>query len=191
MALDTGSRGKRVFVKPKRNGILLIFILSSFCLTFFLPAISFAQMRAGYPRQFHLTGLVELVYRNYNNTSSYRNREYSAGFSNFQQRVKLALEGYVYHPRLIVFTTSVDFANFKSLSGAEIDGRDLAYDIDVVALPYRPVSLELFAARSHNHFVAATAALPDWTTNHYGALLKINLVKIQPPGLVDMAPIAQ
>jgi hypothetical protein len=157
---------------------IFLYMFIIFCTLMCTYGPSFAQMTSGYPQQFHLTGLIELQYRNFETVSSYHGREASDGYSNFEQRIRLTLDGYIYHPRLIVFTTSVDFSYFKSLTGVDINGRDLGFDADVIALPYRPVSLELFASRSQDHFVAATAALPDITITHYGSQLRFNIEKI-------------
>ena len=134
-------------------------------------------MVTGYPKKFHFSGLVQLQYRSYSFETSFNGRSYNSSYSQLEQHYNLNLDGYVYHPRLIVFTSSIYFNYLKSLSGVDMTGKDLGYNLFATVLPYRPVSLELFAAREHFSFEAATSILPDRTMNHYGAHLKIKLEK--------------
>lgn len=173
-------------MSDRKKKIVFLFFIIFFLSLMFLSAESSAQMTIGYPKKFRLTGLIELQYKNYAFETSTDRASHESGYSDIRQRLRLNLEGYVYHPRLIVFRSSVDFSYFKSLTGADTKGRDLGYDLFVTALPYRPVSLDLFASRDHYFFEARTQALPDRTVNHYGARLRINLEKLKPIRLIRL-----
>jgi hypothetical protein len=134
-------------------------------------------MAAGYPQRFRFNGLIQLQYRTYSFETSANGNTYKNDYSLLEQHYNLNLAGYLYHPRLIVFNSSIYFTHLKSLSGVDISGKDLTYNFFVTALPYRPVSLELFASREHFSFEAANTAFPDRTVNNYGARLKIKLEK--------------
>jgi hypothetical protein len=165
----------------KDNGkkIVFLFFLIFFFISVALCTESSADMVGGYPKKFRFSGLIQLQYRNYSFETSYRGTTYKNEYAHFEQRYNLNLDGYIYHPRLIVFNSAIYFTYLKSLTGVDITARDLTYDLLVTALPYRPISLDLFASREHHFFEAATSILPDRTINHYGARLKVDLAKLQ------------
>jgi len=136
-------------------------------------------MVIGYPKRFQLNGYVELQYKDYHYKSTSGNSSRTNDYSHFKQRLKLDGRGFIYHPRLLVFDASIYVAYMKSLSGVDIEASDLGYDIFMTALPFRPVSLDLFASQSHYSYEARTAVLPDRTISHYGARLNINPKKLQ------------
>jgi hypothetical protein len=144
---------------------------------------SSAEMIIGYPKRFHLSGLVELEYRNFNFKITSDGQNYSHEQSTFGQLYELNLDGYIYHPRLIVFNSGISFGLFNSISGGTIKSKGLGYFFSTTFLPYRPISLELFGSREQYHFDVSSrtsALIPDRTTDHYGAKLRIDIVKFQP-----------
>lgn len=143
-------------------------------------------MVTGYPRKFRLTGFVELQYKNYWHETSTSRSTNDDTYSNLRERIRLGAEGFIYHPRLIVYKAAVEFSHQKSLTGVDIKGKDLGYSLLLSALPYRPISLDLFASRNHYSFVAKTQALPDRTVTHYGAKMRFNIEKIKPLRLIRL-----
>lgn len=165
---------------------IAVHLLVLFFSLLLVPDQSSAQMTSGFPRKFRLTGFVELQYRNYwHETSSSRSTNDDT-YSNFKERIRLHADGFIYHPRLIVYSAAVDFSHQKSLTGVDIKGKDLSYSLLVTALPYRPISLDLFASRDHYSFEAKTQALPDRTVTHYGAKMRFNIEKVQPLRLIRL-----
>jgi len=164
-------------LKDSGKKIAFLFFLIFFFLSVALCTESSAQMVAGYPKKFHFSGLAQLQYKSYSFETSFNGSSYKNDYSHFEQHYNLNLGGYIYHPRLIVFNSSIYFTYLKSLTGVDMKGNDLTYNVFTTVLPYRPVSLELFGTREHSSFEAATSALPDRTINHYGARLKIKLEK--------------
>jgi hypothetical protein len=165
---------------PGKNKKMILFFSLIFFICICIMSIyteSYAEMVTGYPRQFQFNGVIQLQYRNYlydttSNRSSNKN-EYSL----FEQRYNFDLRGYVYHPRLIVFNSTVDFVYLKSLSGMDLLSKALEYNFLITALPYRPVSLDIFASRQYYAFESSSFPFPSRTINHYGAKLKIDLQK--------------
>jgi len=143
-------------------------------------------MTAGYPKKFRLTGYAELQYNNnyFEYSTSRSSHDYS--HSNFKQSLRLNFQGYIYHPRLLVYRVLLNLSYFKSLTGVDINGKDFGYAFLVTALPYRPISADLFASRDYYHFIAKTQALPDRTVTNYGARLKIFFKKLKLTRLIRL-----
>ena len=95
----------------------------------------------------------------------------STDYSTFEQRYKLGLKGYVYHPKLVSFSTSVTFRKEDAdwESGGHSDADDIAYDFSASILPMNPVSLDVFALRSDSTIEGSGTAPASITTNYYGA----------------------
>lgn len=175
------SDGWRYNLKYRGKKIVCLFFLIFSFISVTVCKESSAQMVAGYPKKFHFRGLVDLQYRNYSFENSSYGTNYKNEYSHFQQYYNLNLDGYIYHPRLIVFNSSIYFSYLKPISVStnanKIASKDLTYDVFLTFLPYRPVSLELFGTREHIAYEASNFTLPDRTINHYGARLKIKLEK--------------
>jgi len=173
------SNGWRYNLKDRGKKIVCLFFLIFLFISVTVCTESSAQMVAGYPKKFHFSGLVDLQYRDYSFENSSNGTNYKNEYSHFQQYYNLNLDGYIYHPRLIVFNSSIYFSYLKPISVStnanKIESKDLTYDVFLTVLPYRPVSLELFGTREHISYEASNFTLPDRTINHYGARLKIKL----------------
>ncbi|MBE0427439.1 MAG: hypothetical protein IBX72_12455 [Nitrospirae bacterium] len=142
-----------------------------------LPEKTDAQMTAApyaYPKRFRFTGLIELTYRDYSIESSYYGYKSKSGWTSFEQRYKLGLKGYIYHPKLVTFSTSVTFRKEKAdeISGNEWSTKDINYDLLASFLPTRPVSLDLFALKTDSTIEGWGAAPYDIASNFYGARLR-------------------
>jgi len=125
-----------------------------------------------YLKKFRLTGLVELSYRDYSVSSTYRGRKSESGLSSFEQRYKLGLQGYVYHPKLVTFSTSVTFRKEKTdfdSGGGERDAKDINYNFSATFLATRPVSMDVYGSRTDSTIEGV--APYDITSNYYGTRL--------------------
>lgn len=165
---------KKIRVILRLLAILILFEL------FFVHTETFAQMRLVYPKKFSISGLIELTYKDYSTETS-NGHDHKSSYSVLQQRYSLALKGYIYHPKLAVFTTRVTFIDYKTLSSTSVlkpETKSLIYEMSAIFLPYRPVSLTTYAMRS----AFTVGGLPtnpyDNTIMNYGALLFINLRKL-------------
>lgn len=164
----------------KKKIIFFLIVISTFCELFFIHKEASGQMRVAYPRRFSVTGLIELTYKDYSTeVSDGRHGKYD--YSVLQQRYSLGLKGYVYDPRLIVFSTRVTFVDermLKSTSNFKYNSKDMIYEISAIFLPYRPISLTAYAERSDYTLKGLNGGRPyDYIINNYGALLGINLRK--------------
>jgi hypothetical protein len=134
-----------------------------------------AQMRIEYPKRFSFNGLIELTYTNYTVTSGIDGRKTLGATSTFEQYYRLGVEGYIYHPRLAVFDASIHFRDIKftAKAGYGNQSKDIGYDINATFLPFRPVSLDLYA-RKIDYTVDWTGMPVDTSSNLYGARLRVN-----------------
>ena len=129
-----------------------------------------------YMKRFRFTGLVELTYRDYSVSSTYRGRKSESGWTSFEQRYKLGLQGYVYHPKLMNFKTSVTFRKEKAdrESGGNYDQKDINYDFSASFLATRPVSLDVYGLKTDTTIERVTTSPYDITSNSYGARLSFS-----------------
>jgi len=159
------------------KGFLRVFALAILFSISIVYEIADAQM-VGYPQRFRLTGLIELNYRDYSIEATSGGRKFETGFSIFEQRYQIGLEGYIYHPRLIVFSTKLDYNYSMFKNDLDMNTKDIGYEIYLTFLPYRPVSLDIYASKVD--FTAEGISTPmETTTNQYGARLRLsNLWKL-------------
>jgi hypothetical protein len=133
-----------------------------------------AQMTTGYPKRFELTGLIELYYTDFKtDLKAEGRRTLKTGATTFGQRLRLEAKGYIYHPRLAVFDASVGFSNEKRDAVTIYKQRNMNYNLSVVFLPFRPVSLTMYALRSDYKGEESKQGEADATTMQYGAYLRI------------------
>ncbi|MDQ7787207.1 MAG: hypothetical protein RDU01_06325 [Thermodesulfovibrionales bacterium] len=132
-------------------------------------------MRAEYAQKFRLFGLVELRYTDFHVETTSSGSTISRGSTTFQQYYKLGAEGYIYHPRLAVFTASIAYndTKFNPERGINVTTKDFTYDITTTFLPYRPVAFDLYARKIDYTFNLAGDPV-DTSSNLYGARLRIN-----------------
>jgi hypothetical protein len=139
---------------------------------------AFGQMQVTYPRSFSFSGLVELVYKDYNTEIKHR-RDVKSGYSVFQQKYSLAVKGYIYHPKLAVFSSQLTFRYdnvFNSTSFFEPDSRNINYELQAIFLPYRPISLSTYATVNDFKIDSFSWGNPlDNRIVNYGAILGVNL----------------
>ncbi len=141
-------------------------------------------MLVEYPKKFSFTGVVELTYTDYFSSfpSTGSNNEYHTSF--FQQVYSLGARGFIYHPRLAVFDVSIHYRDERQLAnvnGAKVNSHSLGYDLRSTFLPYRPISLTVYAGNIDykiepvgNFINPLWAVNQDINYNYYGASLKIN-----------------
>jgi hypothetical protein len=139
-------------------------------------------MMERYPTRFSLSGIIELSYSDYffEIPSSPNKNDLHSSF--IEQRYGVTAAGYIYHPRLAVFNAGIKFTDNRQLAhvGGKLNTQTWGYDVLLTFLPYRPVSLALYAGNSdytltpsgnfiNNQFEQTQNV--DYT--YYGARLKI------------------
>lgn len=126
-----------------------------------------------YIKRFRFTGLVELTFRDYSTSSTYNRRNTESAWISFEQRYKLGLQGYVYHPKLLTFLTSVTFRKEKTDWESDYvrDAKDINYDFSAYFLATTPVSLDVYGSRTDSTIEGTGTAPYDFTSNFYGARL--------------------
>ena len=138
-------------------------------------------MSYSYPKKYILTGFIELNYRNYDTISKFQNSKSQYTTTSFEQVYKVGVQGYVYDPRLLIFSTSVSFRNDKtevtnSLKD-KLKSKDTNYDFWASFLPSRPFSLDVYASKTDST-VEGLSNPQDISSNHYGALLRYSNKKL-------------
>lgn len=137
-----------------------------------------------YTRKFRITGLVELTYRDFSTEVTSQTTVVKNSWSSFEQNYALGVDGYVYHPRLIVFSTSIGFTNEKTGGDSNGDMKNVNYDFSASFLPDRPISLDINATKSHSTVEGWNTVPYEATSNSYGARLRIS-TKVTPSTLLE------
>jgi hypothetical protein len=155
-------------------GLLLLSVLLGF-------SEAGAQMRIQYPNQFRFSGLIELTYSSFN-FADVNDDDKSRGADTYRQNYGLNLEGYIYHPRLIVFTTGINYS-YSIRKPDYYDDKDstfsdIGYNARVTFLPYRPVSLQVYAQKTD--YTVDSWRYPEntRTSKIYGAKLTMRLKRL-------------
>jgi len=134
-------------------------------------------MQTVYPRSFSFSGIVELTYKDYNTTIKNR-YDNKSGYSVFEHRYSIAAQGYIYNPKLAVFSSRLTFLYnnvFNSTSSFEPDSRNINYELSAIFLPYRPVSLSTYATVNDFKIDSFSWGNPlDNRIVNYGGVLGIN-----------------
>jgi len=165
-------------IQKRGSGCLLTFIF--FLLVFLsLPETAHSDMRSGYPKRFRFYGVIELDYTDYSSETSSDGRKNRSSRATLKQRYNLNLEGYIYHPRLAVFSASVTYQNKKEIKGYISDSKDIGYNLSATFLPYRPVSFYVYAIRDYFTFKASDVSTQNSSSDQFGARLGIH-TKILP-----------
>lgn len=139
-------------------------------------------MRPDYPKRFSFSSVVELIYKDYAIEAKSRNRTTESNFSNFEQRYTLGMKGYLYHPKLAIFSTRLTFRDqrmIETTSSLKPESKSLIYELQTIFLPYRPVSLQTYATFSDYKFKFKGHSDNPYDNRiaNFGALLGINLRK--------------
>lgn len=135
-----------------------------------------------YPKRFYLTGYVEIAYKDYYSSFITNGKEKNFHFSYIEQNYRLGGGGYIYHPRLAVFTATLLYNDFRQLAAYSKDkwkSHDIGYDFSLTFLPYRPIALDIFARKIHHTLDPAGVVVQadkvfHWTEYNYGARLRIS-----------------
>jgi hypothetical protein len=116
---------------------------------------------------------VELSYRDYSVSSTYYGRKTESEWTSFEQRYKLGLQGYVYHPKLMYFKTSVTFRKetIDRKSVGNYDVKDITYDLSASFMATRPISLSVYVIKTDSTIEGAVTGSYDYISNFYGASL--------------------
>ena len=137
-------------------------------------------MLVQYPKRFSLSGLMEISYNDYlyKIPALKKNNEYHVSF--LQQTYGIRAGGFIYHPRLAVFTAGIKFRDNRQLNGVggKVNSQVYGTDGAVTFLPYRPVTFVVFGGYTRDslkpvgHFINS-----EWAVNqnlndlYYGARL--------------------
>lgn len=162
------------------NRNTLILLLLAFILLYELlvsAGEALGQMRISYPKQFSFSGLIELRYKDYN-IETHNGHTNSSKFSVFKHLYNLGVKGYIYHPKLAVFSariTLTDEKMIKTTSALKPESRSIIYELQTIFLPYRPVSLTTYATVSDFTFQGLNGNPYDNRITNFGTLLGINL----------------
>lgn len=135
-------------------------------------------MRTVYPRRFSLEGSIELTYKDYNITVENR-RKYKNSYSTFKHQYSLGVKGFVYHPKLLVFSTRLTFTDdrtLKSTAGLKPNSQSYIYELSTVFLPYRPINLTTYTTIADYKFGGLDGdSIYDMRITNYGAIFGMNL----------------
>lgn len=151
-----------------KSSILCLFFFITFFELFLNHGDACANMRDEYPKRFSFFGLAELTYKDYSSGTNGGNSNYSS----LEDRYSLGVRGYIYHPKLAVFTAQVTFDDNRGLSSTSNPASSsMDYSLFVTFLPYRPVSLTAYATRTDYTGFASNGV----TAMNYGGVLSANL----------------
>lgn len=139
-----------------------------------LARVANAQMRVDYPSRFRIFGVVELSYRNYYVETESNRYKSDRSSQTFRQYYKVGAEGFIYHPRLAIYSASLSYNNtkFNPDRGQNVTTSDIGYDIQTTLLPYRPVAFD-FYARKIDYTFNYTGDPVDTSSLLYGARLRM------------------
>lgn len=125
-------------------------------------------------KKFKFNGLVELVYQNYSAESSYRGHTVKGGWTTFEQVYRLGMQGYIYHPRLALFSASLAYVDQKTDSRESSDewkSKNISYELSSIFFPARPISIQAYASRMSTSIDSSRLSTNDVTSTFYGARL--------------------
>jgi hypothetical protein len=136
------------------------------------------EARYAYPK-YRFTGLIEFVYRDYTTTSKNNGRSIESGWTSFEQRYRLGLKGYIYHPKLITYSASITYVKDKTdyERGGERDSKNINYYYAASILKTLPVSLDVYGSKVDSTNEATGVAPYDISSNSYGARLSVSMRK--------------
>jgi hypothetical protein len=140
-------------------------------------------MTQQYPTRFMLSGLIELRYDDYFYDIPSASNKNGLHASFIEQRYGVTVGGFIYHPRLAVFNAGIKFTDSRQLAhvGGKVNSQTWGYDVLLTFLPYRPISLDLYAGNTDftmdpigNFINADFERTHEINYNYYGARLKIS-----------------
>ncbi len=139
-------------------------------------------MRVVYPRKFSIESSITLTYKDYD-ISVENKREFKSSYSIFEQQYSLGLKGFIYHPRLLVFSSRFTFSDertIESTSEFKPNSKSFIYELSTVFLPYRPINLMTYTTISDYSYggIYGNGSIYDTKIINYGAILGISLRKL-------------
>jgi len=124
-------------------------------------------------KKFRFTGLVEFRYLDYSVQSNQSGNNSKTSRRSFEQYYKLGLTGYIYDPRLALFSSSITYQQSKPIgsdtSGINSSSKDITYELMADFFPNRPINISAFAIRTTYTYQGNTASGNDAISNYYGA----------------------
>ena len=135
------------------------------------PGTAISKM--DYLKKFTFKGVIQLTYRN-NSTENSGTNTFKSEKSTFAHRYKLEVNGYVYDPRLVLFTAGIIYGQEladNKFKGANIDynTKNISYDLSAHFLPFRPVSLRVYALKRDSATNGSLKNSYDLHSISYGA----------------------
>ncbi|MEW6109616.1 MAG: hypothetical protein AB1632_10685 [Nitrospirota bacterium] len=136
-----------------------------------IPAVVSAQgitaldtVRWEQGQRYKFYGGVEFSYRNY---TEERNGVTTRDETAFMQRYSLGLSGYIWRPKLIIFSSDVSFMIYNQ--DPKNDSRNINFGFNSVVFPRTRFPLILFASRSTTTFDGYLGSGNDTTSTNFGA----------------------
>ncbi|GAB4539314.1 MAG: hypothetical protein Fur0020_08230 [Thermodesulfovibrionia bacterium] len=158
----------------------LIFMLPFIIVIVFLAhsdiyALSMAYQY--YPKRFQLTGLLELTYQYTESSGGSDSDTITLKRSDLTQRYTFGLSGYVYDPRLLVFSSRVSYRHGATSTEGEGEGTmdSVNYNLSTTFLPYRPISLALYANKTDSTVDGTYLPQFTMTSLSHGASVRIKM----------------
>jgi hypothetical protein len=130
------------------------------------------------PRKYHVKGLIELTYQNYTEQSTTPGRTSKTEWNTFEQRYRLGLEGFIYNPKLFIYSANVSYYLGKTQnSGDAWRNKAVNYDLSASFLQSRPVSVDIFALKVNSTIEGIAKEPYDIASLYYGARLRFTKKK--------------
>ncbi len=130
-----------------------------------------------YPKRLSLRGIAELTYRDYGTRTESGGNSSDGGRTDFEQKYSLIVKGIVYDPRLITYSGRVTLRDNDSEGKFDLrdvsSSRDINYNLSADFLPYRPISLSIYASKTDATAQVSNAEPYDASSRFYGATLRI------------------
>lgn len=144
---------------------------------FFLnpPAASLGEELSFVPTITYSEGYLEMNAQSYDTQSTQGGQRTVSDDRLLTESVRFAADGFVYHPRFLVFNASLsEGLNEESGTGVSRTGAATSYQLRTVLLPEHPYNLELFKLHQQRYFPGAPGGVAGLigTVDEQGAIFK-------------------
>ena len=145
--------------------------------------ISYSQLYGGKTKAryfFKFEGLVELTFRDFTTSTSQNGIRQDTGWTSFGQRYIIGGHGFIYHPKLLQYhvKAGLTWDNTKNDNQAgSFTSKQLTYDLALSFFNTRPITLDLYASRTHNDNGGSFGTNNNSVSTSYG----IRLVSVKKP----------
>ena len=129
-----------------------------------------------------LTGFIEFEYQKYSLEYNYNGQNSNRETTLFSQLYNLGVNGYIYHPKLAIFSANIayrkDKLKSKEFSGDDSDSKNINYNLSVLFLPKRPLNLYVYALKDDIKTTGSELSDYDYSMFSYGARLVSTFKKL-------------